>query len=67
MSIIKVCAWCNQPIGFFSKYLGYLKFDTQVSHGICLDCKEEQLKRLENVLTREGYRIVEQPVKQKIV
>jgi len=66
MSIIKVCAWCNKPIGFFSRYFGYLKIKVQVSHGICWDCKEEQLKRLENVSESKKYRADEQPVGQEI-
>ncbi len=66
MILIKICAWCNHPIGIIARLRALFKQNSQVSHGICWSCKEKQLKRLENILENKKKCIDEQPVGQGI-
>lgn len=45
--VLRICAWCERPIGLASKIRALYKTPERVSHGICWTCKEEQINRLE--------------------
>jgi hypothetical protein len=46
MKVTRICAWCKRPIGLRSRLIILLGLTSQISHGICAHCKNEQLDRL---------------------
>jgi hypothetical protein len=46
MKVTRICAWCKRPIGLRSRLMILLGLKSQISHGICGRCKNEQLDRL---------------------
>lgn len=66
MMIIKICAWCNHPIGIIARFKAFFRHRSQVSHGICWHCKEKQLKRLESILENKKKCVEEHTVRQEL-
>ena len=51
--VLRICAWCNRPIGVLSRLTSFLNIHDRTSHGICWSCKEEQVNRLNNTTRSE--------------
>jgi len=64
--MIKICAWCNKPMGLLSRFYRLFKMHKEISHGICWECHDRQVKKLRKLAAqkhevplRRGKRITE--------
>ena len=53
MKTVKICAWCKKPMSFLAVLFRLFGLRKHISHGICWDCQESQLRRLNNLTAQQ--------------